>query len=223
MVSALTVEAKASSWAVTLSGKFSDDDVVDVNGVFNNWAEENTFSETITMNTDPTKWGESASDENFSSLYGAGPAATVTLTLNGKTFASTVIPAFGYQILNTGEPGRTYLKSYFGAFDQGGQQLSAGNQAYVDTILNWNVSQTITQHLQPVNGMSASLYLVNEFGTQIGFSAMPDEIRVVINAVPEPQTYAMFLAGLASVAFVARRRKKKACILDQRAYSGSRQ
>jgi len=200
MVSAFSVEARASSWSVTLSGSFYDSST-----------SQGTFSQTITMNTSPSQWSSSDTEQNGSFLYllGEGPPSTVSLTINGSTFTSTVESSFGYQILNSSEPGRTYLQAYFVGQTQDGQALVVGNQAYVDTWFNWGVSQTIDQHLEPLEGMSANFFLTDASGNQTAFMAMPDHIRVVVNAVPEPETYAMFLVGLAAVGFVARRRKNK--------------
>jgi len=36
-----------------------------------------------------------------------------------------------------------------------------------------------------------------------------DQLRVSVNAVPEPSTYAMLLTGLGSTGFVARRRRPR--------------
>jgi len=58
------------------------------------------------------------------------------------------------------------------------------------------------------NDLSAGNYFYEvsggNYGTQIGQVSFSSTI---INAVPEPETYAMLLAGLGALGFVARRRK----------------
>ena len=48
----------------------------------------------------------------------------------------------------------------------------------------------------------------NALGPDDGFGASLDNVSVVV-AVPEPGTYALMLAGLAGIAFVARRRTRR--------------
>ena len=46
-------------------------------------------------------------------------------------------------------------------------------------------------------------------GTSQSFAFGPDGMRRKVNPLPEPGTYAMFLAGLGMVGLVARRRKQR--------------
>lgn len=49
---------------------------------------------------------------------------------------------------------------------------------------------------------------INKSTTACGFSKDPATVQFAVIAVPEPQTYALMLAGLAVVGFVARRRRQ---------------
>ena len=61
------------------------------------------------------------------------------------------------------------------------------------------------------SGLATFEYLNNQFGTNIGnnegnhIGALLD--NVAVTSVPEPESYAMFMAGLGLMGFIARRRK----------------
>jgi hypothetical protein len=63
-----------------------------------------------------------------------------------------------------------------------------------------------------ISGSYSFDYQNNEFGALIGngdgnfIGALLD--NVAVTSVPEPESYAMFMAGLGVMGFIARRRKK---------------
>ena len=57
------------------------------------------------------------------------------------------------------------------------------------------------------NNLSAGNYTL-AFGTGLG-SLKVDDVQISVTAVPEPETYAMMLAGLGLMGTIARRRKNK--------------
>jgi len=64
-------------------------------------------------------------------------------------------------------------------------------------------ANTVVSSLNSSCGIySATSYVSTGFGAVVGGGCMP-----AVNPVPEPETYAMLLAGLISIAFVSRRRK----------------
>lgn len=76
----------------------------------------------------------------------------------------------------------------------------------VDTLAGGSVDWSyvnVTSQLSP--GKSLSKFLI--YGTTAGPTYL-DDFKLATTAVPEPETYAMFLAGLGLMGLVARRRKE---------------
>ncbi|MDI1309682.1 MAG: PEP-CTERM sorting domain-containing protein [Methylotenera sp.] len=89
----------------------------------------------------------------------------------------------------------------------------------------WSGSGSFVNESVAANGMGAVWSFSNPFGNalikSLSFTALPgvcgtaggactnqsDYTLISVSAVPEPETYAMFLAGLGLMGFVARRRK----------------
>lgn len=63
-----------------------------------------------------------------------------------------------------------------------------------------------TYHLNVASGASFRFFFENTSGADVGL----DKVLMVTSAVPEPETYAMMLGGLALMGAVARRRKARA-------------
>ena len=75
-----------------------------------------------------------------------------------------------------------------------------GNGTFTTFIsLNWNYSDINHIIVTPLPGG------IDTFGNNINYS--DQMISGTIAAVPEPETYALMLAGLAAVAFVGKRRR----------------
>lgn len=145
--------------------------------------------------------------------------------LNTATFSFTVSANTGYQIngLNLFESGGSYQSG--NAFAKATGQLivsTIGNAPQIhstsfsalagDGVSTWtgnasinpssalsSASITLNNYLVAGSTGLGSFATINKGNTQIGFS---------VAAVPEPESYAMFLAGLGIVGAVARRRRK---------------
>ena len=66
-------------------------------------------------------------------------------------------------------------------------------------------AHTIVVALQ--NGNSTNWLFAYEDGSDWDYNDMAVKVESITAAVPEPGTYALMLAGLSAMAFVARRRK----------------
>ena len=96
----------------------------------------------------------------------------------------------------------------FGSMDQTFDTLSAAS--YNPAFVTANGGVVANAEAVLFSGLSAGTAYLN-----VHTSAFPNgEIRgflVAVTPVPEPETYALFLAGLASLGVVARRRQRREC------------
>lgn len=98
-------------------------------------------------------------------------------------------------------------------YNNGGDASFSGVVAGV-TLASYNVSQgpaTLWQHFSgianiAVDGNYSVAFTFNTFGG-VSKDIVIDRVYITTAPVPEPETYALMLAGLGALAFVARRRK----------------
>jgi hypothetical protein len=139
-------------------------------------------------------WGIASSKETVYAYLGASATAPITflaVITNGSFTADGSLTNTGLTEgssnairLNTLAPSATPdFAEYTGA--RSGEASFAGYKARIANLANWTVDTT--------NGAYAS--------------TVPNTTAFSVTAVPEPQTYAMLLAGLAALGFVARRRR----------------
>ncbi len=140
-----------------------------------------------------TNWGLSNSNETVYAYLGASATAPTTFLAaitNGSFAADGPLSSTGLTEgsssairLNTLAPSATPdFAEYTGP--RSGEASFAAYKAGIANLANWTVDTS--------NGAYAS--------------TVPNVTAFSVTAVPEPQTYAMLLAGLAAVGFVARRR-----------------
>jgi len=119
-------------------------------------------------------------------------------TPGGNAGVATMTPTF------SGFP----LGVTFGSMDQTFDTLSAAS--YNPAFVTANGGVVANAEAVLFSGLSAGTAYLN-----VHTSAFPNgEIRgflVAVTPVPEPETYALFLAGLASLGVVARRRQRREC------------
>ena len=137
---------------------------------------------------------------HFAFAFSAGAGATITGLTAGYTIAA----------------GGPFDQSGFGTFGyaiacpvacQGGTNSNVPND-----IMNFDVNRaSITEASFTANGagfaFTADLFGPNPTGGSMTF---PVGAQAPVPAVPEPETYALLLAGLGVVGFMARRRKQQA-------------
>jgi hypothetical protein len=82
---------------------------------------------------------------------------------------------------------------------------SLWNADNTPTAFSWNVGGAPAVH--SVN-LAAGSYYYSVFATATGAAAYSINSAATVTAVPEPETYALLLAGLGVIGFVAKRRNK---------------
>ena len=156
-------------------------------------------------------WDEVAASPNVvfhNYSYGYGEAAGTSLTFSLASLpvkaADIVSASFNFKVLSTWSDGRDDVANF-----------SAGGSVLASNGIGWK-SFDVTSSLVGVLGTSASTVTYGLAYT--GYSGMsfasaeggaPAFLRIT-TAVPEPETYAMLMAGLGLLGFVARRRGRRA-------------
>lgn len=146
--------------------------------------------------------GSAAQNGDYAAVFNAGdrsPNGTLS-----QTFSTSV--------------GTQYMVSFdYGASAGGGQSLYASVLGFDTTIELINVIASDFNPLSPLssfsfaftaNGSQSTLKFADYSGNYtVSLDGILDNVSVV--AVPEPETYAMTLSGLALLGLVTRRRKRK--------------
>ena len=141
----------------------------------------------------------------------------------GRSFGDYRYSSFGFSVSATGSYQLTtqaptydgYLFLYTGSFDAGnpGNNLLSSNDdaggymsSSLSTILSAGVNYYAVNTTYSVASSNANFY-PNAAGLSLTISG-PGNVTPLA-AVPEPETYAMLLAGLGMMGFVARRKVKR--------------
>lgn len=102
----------------------------------------------------------------------------------------------------TGFPPLTMTFYDIAIFDSGNHELFKGT-----TLSTYEFGSTWTSHVGGVLPAGDN-YFVRVVGSQQNDVGLSYQFDMVSTPVPEPETYAMLLAGLGLVSFIARRRKQ---------------
>ncbi len=225
MISGNTLAAQ--TWTLTTKGIINAG--VDVTGVFGFAGQDlkgKTYSQSITTSTDPRDWKNgSAAFEMFwgtnnrngflrvSYIDGTGPGFTTTYTVDGHAVEFTATSTdYGGQVVgdnNSPSPqsSKVIISNYHEGRTADGDYLRSYQSAEVHLsgfVPSAKFNQTLSQSLDPSTysvGSSFSIYGRNT----ANFDASANYFS--ISSVPEPETYAMLLAGLGLIGFVLRHRK----------------
>jgi choice-of-anchor C domain-containing protein len=146
-------------------------------------------------------------------LTGWTVGATSVDIINGNygAVSGNSIDMLGTQTLST-LVGQTYWLQFDLSSNRGGDNNAAGKELTV-AGLGGGAAQSFSALTAGVSHQSYS-FTANSTATLLQFSSGPSGYsgsvldNVSVTAVPEPQTYALMLGGLAAMAFVARRRQQ---------------
>lgn len=157
---------------------------------------------------------------------GATEGLTYTLTLNDEAAGSFTLDIAGINVAGVDlEGGRTFLEDLSFSPPTGYTSAMLGSIAATDGGLNANGCNGTGNFFcfdgvhQAVNGSTMSLdFTVNASSFEgyvphlkVDWDGSKNNYNLIsadmVAAVPEPETYAMFIAGLGAMGFVARRRK----------------
>ena len=131
---------------------------------------------------------------------------------NSIDMLGTPGPGFLSQFLDT-VIGQMYVLKFDMSSNRGGDNDAAGKALTVSALGN-TASQTFSALAPGVSQQSYS-FVANSASTLLSFSSGPSGYsgsvldNVSVTAVPEPETYALMLAGLGLMGAIARRRKAK--------------
>jgi hypothetical protein len=144
---------------------------------------------TVTSNTN---WGISTSADTIYAYIGTGATAPSTFltaisnATDGSLVGTGLTEGTNAILLNSIATSATPdFAEYNGA--RSGEISFDAYKAQVNNVANWNVDTT--------NGVYAT--------------TIPDTTAFTVSAVPEPKNYAMLLAGLGLMGFIARRRSSR--------------
>jgi len=215
-LSTCAINAQASqTWTVTTQGQITSG--LDTTGVFGSIGQNLaglSYTQSITASIDPAQWQNSYNNGWLTYMAGSGPAFTDTITVNGHTVNFILSTIGGAQLLANGasQGNVNYPNSYdevytdqyghtaSGGFFEGGQFAFSSTTAFVPTL---NFGQKISQDTSDPS-FSAQAFVYISGKETANFQANANTLTVT--AVPEPETYAMLLAGLGLLGFVARRK-----------------
>ncbi|MEO7107844.1 MAG: choice-of-anchor C family protein [Rhodoferax sp.] len=131
---------------------------------------------------------------------------------NSIDMLGTPGPGFLSQMLFT-EIGQLYFLTFDMSSNRGGDNNALGKELTIGALGNQS-SHTFSALTPGVSQQSYS-FVANSTSTLLSFSSGPSGYsgsvldNVSVTAVPEPETYAMMLAGLGLMGAIARRRKAK--------------
>ena len=219
----------AQTWTVSTTGRIgSGTDTTGVFGLAGQDLSGLSFTQSVTASVDPAQWSGYISDSSDPAintailLEGTGPAFTNTVTVNGKsvTFNITSPSTNGMQALfdrvshgNGMVPGDAIGSIQTGTTANGDTvytQQSVSGSAFVPSL---NFGQALAHNVSGPSFFAISAFSISGSQTASFLAASfnggsVDNIYLNTAPVPEPETYAMLLAGLGMLGYLARRKQQ---------------
>lgn len=142
-------------------------------------------------------------------------SAAFTLIKQANLFAGFLTPGqevtVSFDAKGSFFPGGVFFAEVFGELSGGGTSSSvilSGGPLFPSVWTSYSFTTTLGNDVS--GGVTAQFKVANGAGVDVGTSELfLDNVSVMgaVTAVPEPETYAMLLAGLACVGGIARRRR----------------
>ena len=204
------------AWTVTFNGTIEQGfDNSGVFGVAGTNLRGLSFSQTVSIDTAPPAWTVQNGSPIHQDISGYGPRFTDTVTVNGHSVTFQVAAtSYGRQFLfdefSTRHTGADYLYS-----DQRGM-TGPGNG---DTLRAFQYANSYNTGFVPgldfnqsISHAGSGLTTWSEFVItgQNHANFFGNANSVAVNAVPEPETYAMMVVGLLGLGWAVRRKAKAA-------------
>lgn len=219
VISALALPtATAQIRSVTTSGIITwGYDETGVFGTKNRYLDGLSFKKVITANVNPEAWQASYLDNDYSInvMYGAGPAFTVTVTVDGwSTTFTTASTTGGNQTVGRFKQ----TEGWFGSADEITASLD-GDIPGASVLTDIRVSNStthfvpdldfsspiVTTDITDASYIKSATFLIQ--GNQHAIFASTDLATISVSLVPEPATYGMLLTGLGILGLVVRRKR----------------
>lgn len=202
------VAGTSVSWNFATSSLTVNGSVADSTGV--NWASLATFFATPNVTANQTQWGVIAGDSKSN-------ASSDTPIRYMSTSAAASVDAL--TVTQTNVLGMSAANALFGGLnsDADGVTTSTSSQAYVarngsglGSNLNWQNNGVVASAAVGTDLNFFMFSLPEGVVTKEQFAGVwsfdGEKLSYTVAAIPEPETYAMLLAGLGLIGFAARRR-----------------
>lgn len=216
-------QAAGGTWTVTVTGKL--DSGYDTTGVFGTAGQDLTgltFSQSITTTSDPEKWLNSRSGPYFQEADTTFSNFSETVIINGHSatfnaFTFDGIQRISNEITSAGTfmgPADSILSRQLGTSNGSWLSSSIEIHSFTPVVPTHDFQASIPEvDVRTLNDIYHYAYFNLSGAQEATFAATSYSsiynfaVTASVTAVPEPETYAMLLAGLGLVGAIARRKR----------------
>ncbi|WP_229261902.1 FxDxF family PEP-CTERM protein [Duganella guangzhouensis] len=215
----VAVQAEAATWTVSATGVITEG--VDIYGYFGVAGQDLTgftFTQTISATVIPSSETTTLTTPYSTTIYGDGQAWRDEITINGVSHVWEGVRHLANQTISdaVSVSGPSYLtdaiSTSVAAWINGGWSSLTSNIAVQSSTVGFVPSLDFNQQLSM--STSSGLWATSQtyIDNILWFNGSVDQfsVNIPIAPVPEPETYAMLLAGLGLVGFAARRKRTAA-------------